>query len=109
VRRPELRDGWWRQLECAPAWDGNWSWDGFLAWTWQGSDSERLVIAVNYAANQAQCYIRIPFAELAGRLVRLSDLMSPASYDRAGDDLIAQGLYLDIRPWGYHVFVMTST
>jgi glycosidase len=108
VRRPELRDGWWRQLACAPAWDGNWSWDGFLACTWQ-SGSERLVVAVNYAGNQAQCYVRMPFADLAGRIVHLRDLMGPATYDRAGDDLVAQGLYLDLRPWGYHVFVRTST
>jgi hypothetical protein len=36
--------------------------------------------------------------------VRLRDLMSPASYDRPGDELLARGLYLDMPPWGYHVF-----
>jgi len=109
LRRPELRDGRWRQLECAAAWDGNGSWDGFLACTWEGSSSERLVVAVNYAGNQAQCYVRMPFADLGGRMVRLKDLMGDATYDRVGDDLVARGLYLDLRPWGYHVFVMTST
>jgi hypothetical protein len=30
--------------------------------------------------------------------------MGPARYDRAGDELLARGLYLDMPPWGYHVF-----
>ena len=30
--------------------------------------------------------------------------MSPAVYDRRGDDLRARGLYLDVPAWGYHVF-----
>jgi hypothetical protein len=35
---------------------------------------------------------------------RLSDEMSPAIYDRSGQDLSSHGLYLDIAPWAYHVF-----
>ena len=69
---------------------------------------ERL-IAVNYAGNQSQCYVRLPFPDLAGRAVRLEDLTGPASYDREGSDLAARGLYLDLPPWGYHVFEMTAS
>ena len=61
-------------------------------------------MAVNYAANQSQCYVRLPFAELAGHRVRLKDLTGPASYDRDGSELVSRGLYLDLPPWGYHVF-----
>ena len=67
-----------------------------------------VLIAVNYAANQSQCYVRLPFPDLAGRTVRLQDLMGPASYDRDGDDLVSRGLYLDLPPWGYHVFDVTT-
>ena len=28
--------------------------------------SERLLVAVNYAPNQSQCYVRLPFADLGG-------------------------------------------
>ena len=31
---------------------------------WQGVNDERLVVIVNYAANQSQCYIRIPLPNL---------------------------------------------
>jgi hypothetical protein len=30
--------------------------------------------------------------------------MSPATYDRDGNDLAPRGLYLDLPPWGYHAF-----
>ena len=29
-------EGKWQVLECVPAWDGNWTWDGFVAFGWQG-------------------------------------------------------------------------
>jgi hypothetical protein len=66
LKRPAVRDGQWSLLECVPAWDGNWTWDGFIAWSWQGRDGQRLLIAVDYAGNQGQCYVRLPFPELAG-------------------------------------------
>ena len=104
VRRPAVRRGEWQLLECVPAWEGNWTWDCFWACAWQGPDGERLLVAVNYAPNQNQCYVRLPFGELRGASVRLRDQTGPAVYDRSGDDLLARGLYLDMPPWSYHVF-----
>ena len=48
------------------AWDGNWTNDCFVAFAWQGHDGERLLVAVNYAPNQSQCHVRLPFADLGG-------------------------------------------
>jgi hypothetical protein len=61
LRHPTVGDGQWCLLECAPAWDGNWTWDCFLAWSWVGGDRQQWLIAVNYAGNQSQCYVRLPF------------------------------------------------
>jgi glycosidase len=108
LERTALRDGAWHLAECVPAWDGNWTWDGFVAFAWQGASGERLLIAVNYSGNQGQCYVRLPFAETGGRTIRFTDLMSDALYDRGGGDLAASGLYLDLPAWGYHVFDITS-
>ena len=106
LRQPALRDGEWSLLECAPAWDGNWTSDCFIAWAWRVDGARRLV-AVNYAGNRSQCYVRVPFPELAGRTWKLADAMGPAVYQRDGNDLLARGLYLDLPPWGYHVFEMS--
>jgi len=108
VHHPAVRDGEWRLLECTPAWEGNWTWNGFIAFAWRGWDGQRLLVTVNYAGNQGQCYVRLPFQDVRGQVIRLNDLMSSASYDREGDDLLSPGLYLDMPEWGYHVFEIAS-
>jgi hypothetical protein len=104
LKQPAVRDGEWSLLECLPAWEGNWTWDCFVAFTWQTSDGQRLLCVVNYAPNASQAYLRLPFTELPGRAVELRDLLSPAVYERNGDLLYLAGLYLDLPPWGYHLF-----
>ena len=104
LRQPAVRDGRWQLLECSPAWEGNWTSDCFLAFAWQRAGDERLLVTVNYAPNQSQCRVRLPFADLAGGKWRLRDQLSGVPYDRDGDDLRASGLYLDLRGWQAHIF-----
>jgi hypothetical protein len=100
------REGQWQLLECMPGWEGNPTSDGFIVFAWKGASENRLLVAVNYAANQGQCYVPLPFREFAGRSVGFNDLMSPARYLRAGNDVVSRGLYLDLPEWGYHIFEM---
>ena len=106
LRQPVVRGGRWQLLECLPAWEGNWTSDCFLAFAWEGQGGERLLVAVNYASNQSQCYVRLPWADLDGRQWRLQDQMEGTVYDRDGSDLHRRGLYLDMRPWQASVFVL---
>jgi hypothetical protein len=108
LRQPLVRDGGWQLLECAPAWDGNWTWDCFLAFAWQGFGEERLLAAVNYAPNQSQCYVRVPFTDLGNRQLRLQDQLNATAYDRDGNDLQSRGLYVDMLPWQAAVFSLTK-
>jgi Alpha amylase, catalytic domain len=108
LRRPETRAGRWQLMECTSAWDGNWTWDCFICFAWRGADGNSVVVVVNYAPNQSQCFLHLPFDELKGRPMRLRDLMGPAKYDRQGDEILSQGLYLDLPAWGYHVFELTT-
>jgi hypothetical protein len=104
LRRKGVRRGDWSLLECSAAWEGNWTWDCFLAFAWHVAGEDRLLAAVNYAGNQSQCYVRLPFTELADGRWRLTDLIADAVYDRDGDDLQRRGLYLDLPPWRASVF-----
>jgi hypothetical protein len=106
LRQSAPRDGHWQLLECVPAWEGNWTWDCFLAFAWKDANGQRLLVTVNYAPNQSQCYVRLPFADLGNCAWRLEDLIGTATYDRDGDDLHSRGLYLDVPPWGASVFSM---
>jgi Alpha amylase, catalytic domain len=104
LRKPIVKNGEWQSLSCQPAWDGNGSWDSFVAHAWQGSGGKRMLVAVNYAPHSSQCYLNLPFPEIKDRPVRLKDLLSPARYDRDGNGLLERGLFLDMPPWSYHVF-----
>jgi glycosidase len=108
LRRPEARTGRWQFRASRPAWDGNPTWDRFLAFTWEG-ESGRLLAAVNYGPTRGQCYVALPPAGLRGRRVVLRDLLGPARYERDGDDLASRGLYLDLPAWGYHVFALPAS
>jgi hypothetical protein len=107
LRRPAVRQGAWQLLECVPAWDGNWTWDCFVAFTWQLPGEDRLVVAVNYAGNQSQCYARLPFADLGQHRWRLTDLLGDATHHRDGDELQRRGLFLDVPPWQASVFSLS--
>jgi hypothetical protein len=107
LRRSVLRNGDWLLLETAPAWEGNWTSDCFVAFAWEHAAGERLVVAVNYGPNQSQCYVRLPFVNLGNGLWRLQDLLSAAVYDRDGNELQSRGLYLDVAPWQTHAFSLT--
>jgi hypothetical protein len=104
LRRPGVRDGQWQLLDCAPAWEGNWTNDCFLAYLWQDTGEERLLVIVNYAANQSQCFVRLPFAEPGASNWKLQDQLSDVAYDRDGPDLKTRGMYLDVPPWGAQIF-----
>jgi hypothetical protein len=108
LRRPVIRDGQWQLLECVPAWEGNGTNDCFVAFSWQSPGEDRLLVVVNYAPNQSQCYARLGFADLANCRWRLTDLLGDATYDREGNDLQARGLYLDELPWKASVFALTK-
>jgi hypothetical protein len=108
LRKPLFGEGDWQLLECDAAWQGNWTCDCGIAYWWQDAADLRVLVVVNFAANQSQFYVRLPLSELVGRSWRLQDLLSPACYDRAGKDLESPGLFLDLPPWRYHVFQVTN-
>jgi glycosidase len=103
LKNPIFRDGNWLLLKCVPAWEGNGTWDSFIAFSWKGANDSRVFVAVNYAPHNGQCYLHLPFTELAGQNWRLKDQLSETCFDRAGNDLYPSGLYLDMQPWQYHV------
>jgi hypothetical protein len=107
LKLPAVRDGEWQLLDCRPAWEGNWTSDCFVAYAWQGPDGTRVVVTVNDAPNQAQCYVALPFGDLAGAEWRLVDQIEEAVYDRDGGDLQNRGLYVDATPWQASVFTLT--
>jgi Alpha amylase, catalytic domain len=104
LSREEVHAERWQLLDCRAAWEGNPTAERFIAMSWSGTNGSRLLVTVNYGPTQGQCFVALARPSLAGKQIRFRDLMSPAGYDRDGNDLAARGLYLDLPPWGYHAF-----
>jgi hypothetical protein len=101
---PVAREGTWTLLDTRPAWDGNPTAEGFIAWHWR-LDEAHLLVVVNYAPNQGQCFVMLPPVAIADAgSIRLRDRMGSEVYERDAADLTARGLYLDLPAWGHHVF-----
>ncbi len=97
-----FRNGQWRLCERS-GWPDNQSFMNIIAWCWS-RDDERFFIVLNYAETTSQALIRVPWDELKGKQWHLSDQLSGESYDRSGDDMRDKGLYVDLKPWGCHLF-----
>ncbi|MEI8045861.1 MAG: alpha-amylase family glycosyl hydrolase [Bacteroidota bacterium] len=104
LKKPVFRDGFWELLDCLPAWDGNATWDSFLAFAWEDNDGRQALVCINYSPHDSQCFIHLPFEYSSGATIRFVDLMSSDFYDRESDELLSRGLFLDLPAWGYNVF-----
>lgn len=104
LRQSVVRQGQWQLLDCAPAWHGNNTSDNFIAFGWQDASGARLLVAVNFSDQPAQCYVRLPFIEPANRQWQLRDWLGEDVYHRDGADLKTRGLYLNVAAWQCHVF-----
>ena len=65
-------------------------------------------MVINYSEDRGQCYLHVPFSELEGRRVLLTDLIGSEVYHRDGSDLVGRGLYIDLAPWQVNVFELRS-
>jgi hypothetical protein len=113
LKRSAPHDGHWQLGQTRPAWLGNGSNAQFIAASWQSENkdpSDRSLLAVvNYGPAQAQCYLPLGLPGLRGRAITLVDLFSDVRYERQGDVLADEGLFLDMPAWGHHVFELQPT
>ena len=68
IKKPVFRDGQWKLLKCAPAWEGNDTWSSFLVFAWEDTDGKRALVVVNYSPHASQCFVHLPFSDLGGQI-----------------------------------------
>lgn len=107
LQMPAVHDGTWRFVECSQAWDGNPTHDALIAHTWEADATQRLLAVVNYSDHQSQGRVRLPFNLDPGGTLRLQELIGTGAFDWPAGEVAANGLYVDLPPWGTHVFSLT--
>ena len=100
LRDPTFREGEWRLCHTS-GWEGNDTASQIVSWCWT-ADSRWLVV-VNLGADSAAARVAAPWPDLRARTVLLHDPTQDVSFERSGDDL-NDGLYVELRGWGWHLF-----
>ena len=106
VAESHLRDGEWQLCECS-GWPDNQTAAHVLAWCWRAND-DRYLVVVNLAAEDGQAQVHLPWGDLAGRRWNLRPLLDGDAFEREGDEMRDQGLYVGMRPWEYYFFALTA-
>jgi hypothetical protein len=100
VAESGLRHGDWRLCETT-GWPDNDSHHRLVAWCWASGAGRNLVV-VNLSGAPAQGRVRLPWDDLAGRGWELADRLGDQRFQRGGDELASDGLYVELAPWGSH-------
>jgi Alpha amylase, catalytic domain len=106
VADADLRWGDWRLCECE-GWPDNDTYRRLVAWCWSTSASRHLVV-VNLSEAPAQARVRLPWEGLAPRTWKLNDGLSGQSFERNGDELASEGLFVALGPWGSHLLAFAG-
>jgi len=109
-----VRAGDWRLLG-AVGWPDNDTCRNLLAWSWSGAasdtDAGRHLVVVNYSAAPAAGRIELAWsdlqtADLAGRSWTLTDLLNDRLFERSGDEMASEGLFVELPAWGAHLLAV---
>lgn len=91
---------------CAiSGWTDNQTCQNLLAWEWQGA-RENLLIVINLSEYPAQAHINSGFEYLPSRTYQLFDIVHGVLYERDGDELSTNGLFVGLQAWGSHAFLI---
>jgi hypothetical protein len=105
IDAPIFRDGDWQLCERS-GWPDNSSFQNLVAWNWAKGGDQRLIV-VNLCGSSVQAHVQLPWGNQGEASWRLSDKLSDTSFDRHWRDLSTQGLYVELGPWGFHLFECT--
>lgn len=102
LHRGHYLDGAWMLCNLY-GWEDNTTHGNLIAWCWKKGPL-RCLIVVNYSDSPSQAMVRVPWMELKGRSFWLKDIFTAILYKRNGDEMVEPGLFVDLPPWGFHVF-----
>ena len=113
VASHRVRAGAWQLLEVG-GWPDNDSCRSLLAWSWSAAhgggdvaDGAGLhLVVVNFSAEPADGRVGLGWADLRGRGWTLTELLDDRVFERSGDELADQGLFVALPPWGCHLLAV---
>jgi hypothetical protein len=102
IDTPVFCEGQWNLCD-RKGWPDNASFQNLVAWSWL-KDDERYLIIVNLSDGPVQARVQFRWAEAGVNRWQLIDVLSGAIYERAADEMLSSGLYVELGAWSYHFF-----
>ena len=107
IRAPAFKEGEWTLCERS-GWADNASYVNLVAWCWRKGEEKYLVV-INLSHTRCQGLIHVPWSDLKGRMSLLVGVMNGERFERDGDELLDQGLYVDLEAWKFHFLQWEGT
>jgi len=104
IKRTSLGRGEGKVLAPRQAWPENPTAQNFVVVEWSSGPDRLELVVVNLAAHRGQCYVTLTAENLSRFNWEMRDLLGEEVYQRYGDDLQRQGLYLDLPAHGAQLF-----
>jgi glycosidase len=99
-----IRCGNWSPCKLS-GWTDNQTCRNLLAWEWIGK-RDNLLVVVNLSEHPAQAYVKSDYSYLPMRTYQLFDVIHGVLYERDGDELALNGLFVGLQAWGTHTFLI---
>jgi hypothetical protein len=101
LQLPVVHAGNWTLLDCAPAWENNWTADCLIAFSWTAGAGDRYCTIVNYSGVQAQSYVHAPIQESSVADVVMSGGVGGTPLNIS--NFSETGFSVDLSPWGFAI------
>ncbi|MGK9476754.1 alpha-amylase family glycosyl hydrolase [Melioribacter sp. OK-6-Me] len=98
-----FKKGKWKLLEPEPAWEGNSSHLNMLSWEWRYKNKNCLVV-INFSDKTSTCRLKFDLRNY-DEVIVLNDLLNDKIYRRNSEEIIMQGLYIELKPYSSHIFI----
>ncbi|MCB0742725.1 MAG: glycosidase [Ignavibacteriales bacterium] len=94
--------GKWEMLNPIPSWETNRTYQNILAWKINYEERKRLIV-VNFSREVAQCKIELNLINYPSKF-KLKDILNYKTYFRKTDEVINEGLFIELGPFKSHIF-----
>jgi hypothetical protein len=99
-----FKNGSWQSCEICGCTDGGIH-RNMLSWTWR-KDSVSYLIVINYSDSESKGMLKLHWKDIDGKTLRLTDVLNGEKYNRSGNEMIGNGIYVALKPWSCHFFKM---
>lgn len=94
--------GKWEMVDCTSAWEGSRTFNNFLIWKIAFNQRNRIVV-VNYSREVSQCRVSLNLSQYPPKF-KLKDILNSKTYYRKTEDVMKEGLFIELGPYKCHIF-----